>query len=221
MQQTVEDGELEINFNGHTMKLHPYKAIYWPQKKALFLSDVHLGKLNHFRKHGIGIPAVGEVDNLRRLQELILIYDPADIYILGDLFHSSRNDSWHELKVFIETFQTVRFHLIAGNHDILRRPSYFQLGFSRVCDHFNLEGMYLIHNGDESKDDEWSLSGHIHPGVMLRGVGKQRLKMPCFWLRDKKMVLPAFGIFTGLYVVNIKRADRVFVVSEKTVFEVE
>ena len=31
------------------------KAIYWEDTSSLILSDVHVGKLNHFQKNGIAI----------------------------------------------------------------------------------------------------------------------------------------------------------------------
>lgn len=212
--------DTELIFNGNLFKLHNHKALFWPEKNALLLSDIHLGKLSHFRSNGINIPTHGELDNLMRLQELILLYDPTDIYILGDLFHSKKNETWSDLKVFIEAFRPIRFTLIAGNHDILDKSIYYEAGLNLVSNELNCSGIHLIHDHKHLPDDIWSISGHIHPGVILKGPGKQRVKMPCFWVTDKKLILPAFGLFTGLFMVKVKTEDRVFVILDQSVKEV-
>ena len=45
-----------IEINNHNFILHPSGAIFWLEKKTLFLADVHLGKVAHFRKNGIAVP---------------------------------------------------------------------------------------------------------------------------------------------------------------------
>ena len=46
------------------------KAIYWEDTSSLILSDVHVGKLNHFQKNGIPIPSDGSRDNLVNIKNL-------------------------------------------------------------------------------------------------------------------------------------------------------
>ena len=41
------------------------------------------------------------------------------------------------------------------------------------------------------------VAGHWHPAVTLRGPGRDSLRVPCFCRLDGKLVLPAFGAFTG------------------------
>jgi metallophosphoesterase superfamily enzyme len=66
----------------------------------------------------------------------------------------------------------------------------------------------------------YSLAGHLHPGIRLTGAGRQRLKLPCFWLGKEVGVLPAFGDFTGLAMVEPAENDRVFVVTPDSVLPI-
>jgi len=67
---------------------------------------------------------------------------------------------------------------------------------------------------------KYNLIGHIHPGVQLKGSAKQSIKLPCFYFGVQQGILPAFGAFTGLTALKVKKNYRVFVIVEKTVFEV-
>ena len=47
---------LEIEINNHEFVLHNSGALYWKGQEMLLVSDVHLGKISHFRKHGSALP---------------------------------------------------------------------------------------------------------------------------------------------------------------------
>ena len=56
-------GEFEFLGTHHTYQLlgqnfsvHSEKGLFWEEQHALIISDVHLGKAGHFRKHGVPIP---------------------------------------------------------------------------------------------------------------------------------------------------------------------
>jgi metallophosphoesterase superfamily enzyme len=66
----------------------------------------------------------------------------------------------------------------------------------------------------------YNLCGHIHPGVILRGRGRQRLRLPCFYLDHAQGILPAFGAFTGLYVLSAKDGGRVYAVTDASILDV-
>jgi metallophosphoesterase superfamily enzyme len=60
----------------------------------------------------------------------------------------------------------------------------------------------------------YNLAGHLHPGVKLRGTGKQSVVLPCFYFSKHQGILPAFGSFTGIACLVPKKEDRVFVIAE-------
>ena len=48
---------MDIEILDEQFDLYPQKAIFWRTQHTLLLSDLHLGKINHFRKAGIPVPA--------------------------------------------------------------------------------------------------------------------------------------------------------------------
>lgn len=55
-------------------------------------------------------------------------------------------------------------------------------------------------------------SGHLHPGIRLRGMGKQSLQFPCFYFGSDYAVLPAFGRWTGTVSIDPAPKDNVFAI---------
>jgi hypothetical protein len=52
------------------------------------------------------------------------------------------------------------------------------------------------------------------------GPGRQRERLPCFWLTPELGVLPAFGAFTGSADISPAPGDRVFAATEHAVLEI-
>ena len=185
--------------------LLPQKAIYWPRKSALLLADLHLGKARHFRKEGIGVPeAIGENDYLA-LSKLINDCPVDHVYFLGDLFHSVFNKEWRLVGQTVSTFSDTAFHLVLGNHDILKRDKYESAGL-KVYDQTASIGPFLLtHEPPEpsQESDKFIFCGHLHPGISIRGKGRQYVRLPCFYKCDNHMILPAFGTFTGIKTITL------------------
>lgn len=187
--------------------------MYWPDRKLLMLSDLHLGKAGHFRKHGIPIPTKVHVADLRILHALIEEYEPQEVMLLGDLFHSVANLEWADFLHFLEAHEEVAFTLVEGNHDILEEyPAAL-----KVVKKLEIGPFSFTHIKEESP--LFNISGHIHPGVMIRGKGRQGLVMPCFLFSDTFGLLPAFGQFTGIKKIRPQKQDKVFAVAENQVIE--
>jgi DNA ligase-associated metallophosphoesterase len=212
-----------IQISGQTWILHPGKAVYWEETSTLILTDMHLGKSGHFRKSGIAAPGTVNSRNLERLSRLLKEFNPDRVLILGDLFHSSANRDWLEFEEWIEGAPKTRWQLITGNHDTLH--SSFYEAADMITDHELVEKpFHFIHDAtDESELDNEHLirvSGHIHPGISLKGKGRQALRLPCFLFSESNnIILPAFGEFTGLQRVRPEETDRVFAVVESQVIE--
>lgn len=201
--------------------LLPEKAMYWPEKEMLILSDPHLGKVTHFRKAGIGVPLEAKNENWRNLNDLIATHAPKTVYILGDLFHSTYNNEWQELEAFMSVFDKVEFHLVLGNHDILDSEVYQKsrliISDRSIHDQF----IFTHHPLEEPDEDLFNFCGHIHPSVMLSGKGRQRVKLPCFYFSECQLVLPAFGVFTGTMNLEIEKATSIYGVAEGQVLKIK
>ena len=197
--------------------LLPQKAMYRPLKKQLILSDIHLGKASHFRKNGIPMPNESHLKDIDTLHYLVEKWSPATVLILGDLFHSSYNNEWLWFKSFIMEYPKVSFVLVEGNHDILKEGIYNISNLSKVDiieeDHF----IFSHHTLKGNK--KLNISGHIHPGLILKGTAKQSIKLPCFYIDTTHVVLPAFGNLTGLYILEQLENANYYLVANNKIIE--
>lgn len=206
-----------ITLNRNEFILHCTGAVYWVQKKLLLISDAHLGKVSHFRKHGAGIPNGIIYKNFLKMDSVITQFSPEGICFLGDLFHSALNKEWDLFSSWV-TKTNLPMVLIAGNHDIINPKKYEALGIQTVSE-WAVDGFLLTHHPEE-RDGHFTLCGHIHPAVQLRGSGRQFLKLPCFFKTKNQMILPAFGEFTGTYVMEPQQGDAVYVITKDAVMPI-
>jgi DNA ligase-associated metallophosphoesterase len=209
-----------FELRGEELWLLPQKAIYWPAKRCLFIADTHFGKVGHFRKNGIGLPDKAAFKNLQRLADLLTQSRPKAVYFLGDLFHSELNAEWLYFKEVLRKFPESEFHLVAGNHDILHHLSYQNAGLQYHKEGLALGPFWLSHHPLNAPEGAYNLAGHLHPGVRLKGQGKQNLRLPCFYFQKEGAILPAFGEFTGLSHVSPEKGETIFVVTTKAVVRI-
>lgn len=201
--------------------LLPEKAMYWPEKEMLILSDPHLGKVTHFRKAGIGVPLEAKNENWRNLNDLIASHAPRSVYFLGDLFHSNYNDEWQELEEFMSVFDKIDFHLVLGNHDILDDEVYQNSRLIVSEESIHDQFIFTHHPIKKHKDGLFNFCGHIHPSIMLSGKARQRVKLPCFYFFDHQLILPAFGVFTGTKNLEIAKASSIYGVAEGEILKIK
>jgi DNA ligase-associated metallophosphoesterase len=201
----------KIKLKSHNFTLHPSGAIYWEQKKMLLIADVHLGKVLHFRKHGAAVPANAAYKNLEKLTEVTNHFEPKTVCFLGDLFHSKLNEEWHDFEKWV-AYCKAKVILISGNHDIIPQYLYEDLGV-KIFDELLLDGFHLTHHPTEIKGT-FNFSGHVHPGIRMKGFGRQYLRLPCFYKTENQLILPAFGNFTGKHILTPSETDEVFAIVE-------
>ena len=60
-----------LTFADQSFELHPTGAIFWPKEELLIISDVHLGKITHFRKYGMPIPNDAALENFEKLDIML------------------------------------------------------------------------------------------------------------------------------------------------------
>ena len=183
----------------------------------LLIADVHLGKVAHFRKHGAAIPPHLAYGNLERLTEVTNQFHPQTVCFLGDLFHSNLNTEWDDFASWV-AYTASKVVLVTGNHDIIPTYLYENLGV-HLFDTWTLDPFILTHHPTKAKS-VFNFCGHIHPGVRLRGTGRQSLKLPCFFKTEHQMILPAFGNFTGKYLLTPSQNDAVYVIADGEVIQV-
>ena len=109
---------------GQSLQLLSEGAILWVDRNILFIADLHLGKVEHFRKEGFPLPVQAGLASISKLEKLIEKVNPDQVIFLGDLFHSNYNSAWIAFKNSMEVFQEKNFTLVIGNHDILSDEDY-------------------------------------------------------------------------------------------------
>ena len=158
----------------NTFLLSAHRTVFWEEKKILILSDLHLGKTGHFRKSGIAIPQNIYKGDLQRLLAEVQFYQPKEIIIVGDLFHSSFNKEHDLFLRWRKDISNTSIHLVKGNHDILKKEWYEAAEISLHNKHLSVGNFTFTHDIQECETGpgHYSFSGHVHPGVHISGIAK-------------------------------------------------
>ena len=211
---------MEIDIRNHRFQLLPQKAIYWENKNTLLISDLHLGKVTHFRKAGIAIPDSALYSNFKILDELISQFRPVRIIFLGDLFHSDINYEWELFSNWRKHHRNLEIILVQGNHDILPVRRLHELGI--LADECWKEDGFLFchHPPEETNIDYFTFCGHVHPVFIVRTKTGFGTRVPCFIFEDHLAVLPSFGVFTGGYAVDFVNGRKIFLVADEEVISI-
>ena len=225
------------SLRNQTLTLLPERAIFWQEKRYLLLSDTHLGKAGHFRKHGAPIPRAIHHRDLAILTRLVQRWQPDALIILGDLFHSDLNNEWLDFEHWLHRHSDLPVVLVKGNHDVLpevvyRHPTLtvypeawevgpFLLTHQPVVEPTPRRGGLRFSDSEDTNSDLYNLAGHIHPGVQVPLGMKERIKLPCFYFAGQIGVLPAFGQFTGCATMQKANADVFVVLEEKRVIRLK
>lgn len=207
-------GSIVFDYKGLNLTLLPEKAVWIDSLSVLLIADLHFGKAAHFRKSGIPIPEKVHDQDYIQLNSLISTYSPKQVYFLGDLFHSSWNEEWETLLYFLRLFPTSSFHLVVGNHDILPSEKYQDPHLKIHAHPIVLGPLLLAHEPTPPPEGVLTICGHIHPGILLKGKAKQRVRIPCFHYSENVLILPSFGNFTGLYLIKGEKNDFIWGIAE-------
>lgn len=208
--------------NNNHFWLSSERCLFWEEEQALIVSDLHFGKTGHFRKSGIAVPQSLYKEDLQRLFAVVQHHKPQQLLVVGDMFHSSANK---ELELFLKwrnDLSSLTIHLIKGNHDILKADWYEKANIIVHPQQYSINGFCFAHDVEQSDcaaSAEYFFTGHIHPGVVINGMGRQSLRFPCFYFNHRFAILPAFSRFTGLAALDVKRTDTVYAIVDRSVIK--
>ena len=206
-----------IKILDQTFVLHPSGALLWEDEGILMISDVHLGKVTHFRKYGAAVPAKLALKNFELLDSVMNYFRPSRLCFLGDLFHSNINSEWKFFEDWTDKYSTWIW-LVSGNHDIISPLKFEKLGI-QYYEEIEV-GNFLLTHEPCLRNGLFNISGHIHPAVRLRGKGRQSLRLPCFFKTKDQMIVPAFGQFTGSHVMPVSKNDEVYACTKSEVLKI-
>ena len=193
------------------------RAVFWPREKALIISDLHVGKPAHFRKSGIAVSSEILEDDLKILESLIVNFKAEHLLIVGDLFHAGHNS---DLDIFCEwraKFSDLKITLIKGNHDRIRKSFYEEHCIDLVEEKLEISPITFMHEPESTEN--FMISGHIHPGVVIAGKARQAVKLPCYALSETQLILPAFSKFTGLDTKTLDKNFRKIAFTKGIIFD--
>ena len=193
------------------------RALFWAEEKALIVSDLHLGKAAYFRKNGIPIPSDILEKDLERLSILVQNFDAEQLLIVGDFLHAGKNKDFEIFQDWRSKNQRLKITLIKGNHDIHKADFLHHLDISIIENSLLIEPFTFIHE-PENKENQFSISGHLHPGVTVQLERRKSVRLPCFRISDNQLILPAFSEFTGLDTKSCHDFDCI-VFTEDLIFE--
>ncbi|MEN2494402.1 MAG: hypothetical protein TECD_00300 [Hyphomicrobiaceae bacterium hypho_1] len=169
-------------------------ALYWPSENLLVISDMHLEKGSSSAAKGMFLPPYDTRDTLLRLANVIKSYKAKTIVSLGDSFHDKLafNRIRREDLEFLHLIQDGRRWIwINGNHD----PEIPSKVGGECFDELQINGLILRHK-PSSKKSIYEIAGHMHPSAKISLYGKN-IRRPCFIFNRKRLIMPAFGSYTG------------------------
>ncbi|AVS69284.1 DEAD/DEAH box helicase [Paracidovorax avenae] len=205
---------------GTEVRLLAGHALWWPGGRTLFVADVHLGKADTFRARGLPVPSGTTRDNLARLSVLVAEQGAQRLVVLGDFLHAAEARSpavLASLAAWRATHAALEMVLVRGNHDSHAGDPPAELGIAIVDEPWPLGPFACCHHPQRHAVLH-VLAGHVHPAVVLRGPGRDALRLPCFVVDAAEgsdagaTLLPAFGEFTGGQVLAPMAGRRFFAV---------
>ena len=193
-------GSLRLTVVSETCVLRCSGALWLPDHSALIAGDLHLEKGSAFAARGQMLPPYDSRATLDRLAAEIADLNPRRIVLLGDSFHDSRavGRMADDDRARLDALAQGRDWLwVEGNHDrrALEQTEVAARLPGRVLDGLSLGALNLSHEplpGPRVGE----IAGHLHPAVRVAAYGRG-VRRPCFVTDGRRLLLPAFGAFTG------------------------
>lgn len=179
---------------GEELLFDPLGILIWPAESVLVVADLHLEKGSSHAERGIFLPPYDTAATLAALSGALTRYAPKTVICLGDSFHDRRAD----LRISPQDRQTISelqtgrsWFWISGNHDPVAPAD---LGGS-PCDELGFGNLVFRHE-PKLGPAPGEIAGHLHPCGKIRARGRS-VRRRCFATDGSRLVLPAFGAFTG------------------------
>jgi DNA ligase-associated metallophosphoesterase len=169
-------------------------ALIWDEERTVVVADLHFEKGSSFARRGQPLPPYDTAATLRLLGDLFARVQPARVICLGDSFHDSIAAA-HMPQTYTSALRELMsgrdWIWVTGNHD---REIPDAIG-GTVTDETAIGPIIFRHEAVAAPTGP-EISGHFHPKATVQARGRS-VTRPCFVYDDRRVILPAFGAFTG------------------------
>ena len=190
----VVGANVEVRLGGMLVTALPAGALWIGEARTLIVSDLHLEKASAYAVRGQMLPPYDTHAALVKLAALIERFEPEIVVSLGDSFHDGAGVarmSAHDRDLLTGMIGRCDWIWIEGNHDGRAAET---LG-GAVRDVLHIGALVLRHEPTEGAAPG-EIAGHLHPCARVSGRGRS-VRRRCFATDGARMVMPAFGAFTG------------------------
>ena len=195
----------EIVVAGEPCVLRAAGTLWLPQHRTLVVSDLHLEKGSAYAAKGQLLPPYDTRETLDRLLAEVADVEPQTLVLLGDSLHDMGAISRipvAERETVIDLARSLALVWISGNHD----PDGGAAFGGRSTDEMQLGNLTLRHE-PQTGPQVGEVAGHLHPCAKVAGVGGA-VRRRCFLSDRQRLILPAFGAYTGgLNVLDVAYRD--------------
>jgi len=183
-------------------------ALFVPEFNALLVADLHLEKGTSLARRGVHLPPYDTRESLLQLTAAVVATRPQRLIFLGDSFHDQgareRIDAT-DLALLRSITARAETIWITGNHD--PEPPKDVGGI--IIEEMVLGPVTLRHQPRALRADEAEISGHLHPAAAIHARG-HRIRCRCFIADARRLIMPAFGSYTGALSVRSEAFDGLF-----------
>ncbi len=182
----------DIVVSGISLIADPAGALYWREQGLLAIADLHLEKGSSFAARGQLLPPYDTAATLARLARLIAHYAPRCVVALGDSFHDGGGPTrlGGDDRDNLRALQRGRDWIwITGNHDPEPAVNIGGAFHATLC----VDALTFRHLPTGAAGE---IAGHLHPMARIAHRGRA-VSRRCFAADSTRMVMPAFGAFTG------------------------
>lgn len=196
-----------IGIAGVAALCDPRGALYLPDHNVLIVSDLHLEKGSAAARRGRLLPPYDTLATLDLLAAVIATHRPATVVSLGDSFHddggAGRMPALYRDKL-AALMRGREWIWVAGNHD----PAAPEGLSGMVAQEIAIANLRLRHE-PQAGAGPGEIAGHLHPGAMVLRRGRT-VRRRCFATDGERLVMPAFGAFTGALNVLDRAYEGLF-----------
>ena len=185
-----------IRLNGADLAPDRSGALFWPARSTLIVADLHFEKGSAAAERtGRLAPPYDTSATLTELERAVDRLAPDRVICLGDSFHDlSASDRLSEGdRMRIGALADGRDWIwILGNHD----PAPPRDLGGTALEEFVDGPIIFRHEARLREPVSGEISGHYHPKALVR-TRARRVQSRCFAADESRLVMPAFGAFTG------------------------